>query len=173
MNEMAARLEIIQFECKHGHAPKKLSELEAFLFIDSLLASLNRQYLDAKRHRQQLVALYGPDDAMAEVAMDMEDSAWCAMQTRYIELRQQGKLMEQAQRMMREAEQQVAEALERERKRDKEKEFQQYLYWTKILAHIRELNKTPHIFEWAILMLIFRMEPFNDRRKYKQQVLAA
>ena len=46
---------------------------------------------------------------MAEIAIDMEDSAWCAMQTRYIELRAKRHLMARAQDMMRHRDKQIEE----------------------------------------------------------------
>ncbi|HPF78182.1 MAG TPA: hypothetical protein PLF01_02720 [Alphaproteobacteria bacterium] len=170
MNDMVARLDVLRPDDPSQRSPQPLSELEAFMQMDTLLANLNKQYLEAKQQRKELVALNGADDAMAEVAMDMEDSAWCAMQTRYLELRQERELMEKAQRLMREAE----EAVEAEIKRDKEKEFNNYVYWTKTLQRIREKNKTPKIFEWAFLMLIFKIEPFgNHRPSFNRLAMAA
>ena len=169
MNDMVRRLDDIcpaeQLKC----APKTLSELDAFICIDYLLADLNKQYLEAKSYRQELVALHGADDAMAEVAIDMEDSAWCAMQTRYIELRRRRDLMERAQRMMRQADEEV----EAEIQRDKERELKKFIQHSKILAQIKEQNRVPRIFEWAFLMLLFKMEPFHDRPNYTKQAFAA
>ena len=169
MNEMASRLEVLRPPAPKKKAPMPLSELEAFMQMDDLLTSLNKDYLDAKAQRIELVALYGDDDAMAEVAMDMEDSAWCAMQTRYLELREEQELMERAQRLMRKAE----ERIENEKASEKAYEAQQVAHYVKTLANIKEMNKTPKIFEWAFLMLIFKLEPFNDKPAYMKQAMAA
>lgn len=53
---------------------------------DPLLASLIKQYLNASRQHKSLMKLHGYHDPMADVAADMVDSAWCAVQTRIIEL---------------------------------------------------------------------------------------
>lgn len=162
MNKMVARLDTLQIDdAQKQSTAKKLSELEAFMQMDSLLASLNKEYLEAKAQRKNLCQLNGKGDAMAEVAMDMEDSAWCAMQTRYIELRQSREKMERAQHLMRESEKGEAEAVEKQAKADKEKEFNNYIYWSRTVPKMREMNKTPYIFEWAILLLVFKVKPFH------------
>jgi hypothetical protein len=54
---------------------------------DPILASLIKQYLNASRQHKGLLKSNGSQDAMVEVAADMVDSAWCALQTRLLELR--------------------------------------------------------------------------------------
>ncbi len=54
---------------------------------DPILASLIKQYLNASRQHKGLLRSHGTQDAMVEVAADMVDSAWCALQTRLLELR--------------------------------------------------------------------------------------
>ena len=54
---------------------------------DPTLASLIKQYLNASRAHKDLIRHHGAQDAMTEVAADMVDSAWCALQTRLLELR--------------------------------------------------------------------------------------
>ncbi|HPD83515.1 MAG: hypothetical protein R3D88_05700 [Alphaproteobacteria bacterium] len=170
MNDMASRLEVLHVPASSKRAPTPLSELEAFMQIDDLLMSLNKDYLEAKAQRIELVALYGSEDAMVEVIMDMEDSAWCAMQTRYLELRAERELMERAQRLMRRAE----EKIEEEKLREKIYEAHQFAYFVKILEKVKEMNKTPKIFEWAFLLLLFKLEPFHDRPDYlMKQAMAA
>lgn len=169
MNDMVQRLDAIRPADVKKRAPTALSELEAFIQTDDLLADLNKQYLEAKRERKELVALNGADDAMTEVALDMEDSAWCAMQTRYLELRQDRELMAKVQRMMRQSE----EEIEYEVKRDKERNLKQFIYYTQALNRMKEKNKTPRIFEWAILLLIFKMVPLHKNTNFIQQQMAA
>lgn len=162
MNDMVTRLDAICADDpkKRGHAP--LTEMEAFIHIDGLLAGLNKQYMEAKNTRQELASTFGNDDAVTEVALDMEDSAWCAMQTRYLELRDQRELMARAQRLMAGAQ----EAVEDEIKREKNKEVSKYVYWTKILNQLKEVNKTPHIYEWIILLMMFKMPTANQAPHY-------
>lgn len=133
MNDMAGRMDAFQPEQSSRASAQGLSEIEAFMCFDEVLASLNKQYLEAKQQRKELMAIHGADDAMVEVALDMEDSSWCAMQTRYIELRQERELMEKVQRLMRASE----ETAELQAQKDKEKEFDKYVYWTQLsLIHI-------------------------------------
>lgn len=165
MNEMVQRLDTIQ-PAEQKKAPKALSELEAFIQMDNLLASLNKEYLEAKSQRKELVRLNGVDDAMTEISVDMEDSAWCAMQTRYIELRQQGKLMACAQQMMRQSEVQEKEYIENEIKHEKERALKEFIYFTQVWERMKEMNKVPHFFQWALLMLVLNMQPFTQKKDF-------
>lgn len=166
MNDMAKRMDAFQPETTSGQAQTSLSEIDAFMCYDEVLASLNKQYLEAKQQRKELIAMNGAEDAMAEVAMDMEDSAWCAMQTRYIELRQERELMEKVQRLMRQSE----EAAELEIQKDKEKQLDKYIYWSQTVQKIREMNTAPRIFEWAILLSVFKMTPFDQMKDFHSYV---
>lgn len=157
MNDMASRIDAIHPEPKEQRPTHPLSELDAFIQIDSLLASLQKDYLEAKSQRIELVAIYGSEDAMVEVMMDMEDSAWCAMQTLYLELREERELMERAQRLMRRAE----EKIEDEKQREKVREAKEYSYYLQTLAKIKEMNKPSNILEIALLLWIFKISSFN------------
>lgn len=53
---------------------------------DAVLASLIKQYLNASRHHKALLKRQGAIDPIVDVMADMVDSAWCAIQTRLIEL---------------------------------------------------------------------------------------
>ena len=153
-------------------AMKSLGELEAFIILDDLLNSLHKQYLDAKAQRKELVALGGQDDAMASVAFDMEDSAWCAMQTRYVELRAERKMMARAQDMMRRHERQIEARNRRIEKSYKRKQAHDFVNYLKILEAIKEKNRTPRIFEWLILFIIFRIDLTGGSLDRKTQNLA-
>lgn len=138
-----------------------LSELEAFAKLDDLLAHLQKQYLDAKAERQQAVEEHGPDSAMAEMAMDLQDSAWCALQTRHVELRQVRDMMDKAQRLMRES----REEAENARAKDKQKEFSNFIALAKAQEQIREKDQQGG-FEWAILLLLFNLVPMPTRQQF-------
>lgn len=146
-----------------------LSELDAFIQMDSLLASLHKDYASAKAQRIELTALYGGEDAMVEVAMDMEDSAWCAMQTRYLELRGQGDLMERAQRLMRQALERIENDKALEKEREAAYKAKQFAHFLKVSQKIKEMNRVPQIFQWAILLLIFKIPPFDDKPNFLAQ----
>ncbi len=141
---------------------RSLSELEAFILLDDTLEALHKQYMDAKAQRKELVALCGRDDAMTVVAIDMEDSCWCAMQTRYIELRAVGKMMAKAQTMMRRREYDIKEMELRILERDKEKQARDFMNYLKIIEVLKEKNKTPRIFEWLALFLFLRIDVFGQ-----------
>lgn len=66
-----------------------LAEIERFMAIDPLLIALYKRYVDARA--QYLSALGGGKDsnmAMADIAADLADSAWCALESRIHELRE-------------------------------------------------------------------------------------
>ena len=155
----------------------KLTEIETFAVLDSLLSSLEKDYKNAKYQRLELVKLYGADDAMAQMAIDMEDSCWCAMQTRYIELRDDRVLMQRVQKMMYEAQHEYEECLEEKRQQKIEQEkrvmtesVKQYL----VLQNMaKKRNKIPVILEWLILFLIFKLDITGQPQRQKQVNLAA
>lgn len=168
MNDMVTRLDTIRPDDPKKRAPEPLSELEAFIRMDDLLASLNKQYLEAKAQRKELVALNGAEDAMAEIAMDMEDSAWCAMQTRYLELRIKRELMERAQRMMRQSEEMVEYHAEREVEKDKQKTID----FAKMLARLQIENRAkPYLY--FVLILLADNNMFMRRHDLMPKTMAA
>ncbi len=182
MNEIAARIDVLepihasgQDDLGHFKPTAKqqqslrgnkdpLSEIDAFMQMDDLLAHLHKEYLEAKIHRQQLLAQNGKGDPMAEIAMDMEDSAYCAFQTRYIELRQIGELMAKVQRLMRES----METIEREKNKEREKEFRNFILLSKMQEKNRQENNQGG-FEYAILLLIFNLVPSPKQQSYMPQ----
>lgn len=101
--------------------PCALSEIDAFVLLDPLLASLRKEYLDARGHRLCAQKDYGAKDGMTDMAMLLEDSAWCAMQTRYMEIRSDRALMAQAQRMMAEADAEDRARISREKEAEKDR----------------------------------------------------
>ena len=180
MNEIAGRVDALQSDQEIAHLQPTerqqsqlrgdsknadpLSEIEAFIQIDSLLAQLHKQYIEAKMQRIELNAANGQSDPMAEIAMDMEDSAYCAFQTRYIELRQMRDLMAKAQRLMRES----AEDVQREKNKEREKEFRNFIMLSKMNAKLQEENKQGG-FEYAALLLIFNLVPTPKFRNSQPQ----
>ena len=66
-----------------------LSEVGLYITIDRLLADLYKQYLEAQRHYITCIETHGKEDVMTEIASDMADSSFCAMETRLIELREE------------------------------------------------------------------------------------
>lgn len=126
-----------------------LDELGAFMQMDDLLAHLNKRYLQARRQHTAARREHGADSPMADIALDLEDSAWCAMQTRYMELRADGALMRCAQRMMRESEEDFA------REAQAEKDRRALAFFNRMeLARQLERNKTPHIFEFIFVLMV-------------------
>lgn len=151
MNEMAQRAEALCALREDGCSAEPLSELEAFVSMDSTLAALNKEYLEARDYRRELAKLHGHDDPMVEVAADMEDSSWCAMQTRYIELREKRELMEQAQRLMRQSEDKIEIAIEEKKKR----QVTRFMEWARSLQLLKKNNKPDPILEWALIVVLF------------------
>lgn len=102
-------------------------ELDAFILCDELLASLHKEYLDAKACRIRAREEYGAHDGMTDMAELVEDSAWCAMQTRYMELRENKIIQKKASVLL----SQARETEERERRATEEESaarLAQYLF---------------------------------------------
>lgn len=139
----------------------QLSELDAFIQIDPLLAALNKDYRQSKAERQDIVQMFGNDDPMAEVAHDKEDSAWCAMQTRYLELRGDSEKMREAQGLMRAQNEQAIEEALVEKKHEKDQLAQQLFYYNRVSETARERNKQSYVFELGYIMLFLADELKN------------
>ena len=141
-----------------------LSELDALALHDPLLASLRKSYLDAKALRVQSQQQYGVDDGMTEIAMDSEDSAWCAMQTRYLEVRGDRDAMAAAQRAM-------EEAAQKEKHRaavEEERNVVSYFKSLQMMKQVREQGAA----DYAMLILALWMlrntyqDLFRPNRSY-------
>ena len=154
--------------------PEILTELDAFICIDPLLKHLHQQYLDAKKDRLSLVKAHGANDPMVEIAIDMEDSAWCAMQTCYLELRENRRLMQLAQALIKDSEYAHEKALEQ---RQKEKALQLF-YFFQMLEKIRqEKEEVPNLFEIWVVLIILQADPVSIMKRQHEvnsrQILAA
>ncbi len=126
-------------------------EMAAFMQVDPVLASLNKQYLDAKSIRRQSEKEYGANDGMTMIAADMEDSAWCAMQTRYMELRGDKAMMKAAKEKMAEE----AEREERAKNLEKEEEQRRTAERIQMLETIEKRNQADLLFLlviWYVMM---------------------
>lgn len=108
----------------------KLDELSAFRCLDPLLDALHCDFMTAKGASAQAVKEFGADSPMAEIACEAEDSAWCAMQTRLLEVRGDRALMRRAQDLI----------LESEREEEQKHEKREIEKTQKIADHIRVLN---------------------------------
>lgn len=101
MNNVASMLDgMLSSALQNTAAREPISDMDAFIQIDPLLAQLHKDFIDARQMRTQAQAEYGADDAMSEMAAYTEDSAWCAMQTRYMELRADRERMMLAQELV-------------------------------------------------------------------------
>lgn len=126
---------------------KALSELEAFIQLDPLLSGLHKQYRDAKAKRRRSIEEHGLDSAMTEISADMEDSAWCAMQTRYLELRANRNLMREAQAMMQKSRQYIEEKQKQEKAREAKAFFERWV----MLNRLEKQHDRSRVFEWLLL----------------------
>jgi hypothetical protein len=104
---------------------------------------------------------------MADIARDMEDSAWCAMQTRYLELRAERNIMARAQDMMRRRNKQIQDLKERATQRHKQKQAREFMNYLKVIKTVKEKNRTPQIFEWLMLFLILRIDMLGQNTKQR------
>jgi len=128
-----------------------VSEEALFIEQDAVLASLNREYLYARAHHDAARREHGADSPMADIAADALDSAWCAMQTRLMELRRDGAMMRLVQKKLYEAEREAQQI----KKEADDKKALDLFHRLEAARIIKEKNKTSHIYEWLALIIIF------------------
>lgn len=137
-----------------------MSELEAFIALDELLAGLHKEFADTKARAQEVIVKHGLDDPMALIAADLEDSAWCRMQTRYLELRTQRTLMERAQAMMRDVEREE----ERKKKEEENKKHASFLHHVWIIENYKKNKPMPsYVLWWAFVLYMGWLERQQER----------
>lgn len=146
------------------HCQKPLSEMDALMSQDDLLAHLQKEFFNAKGSFDRLLRENGGDDAMTEVAADMMDSAWCAMQTRMMEVRAKGDVMGRAQSMMQASMKKVKEAQEQQ---EQQKALALY-HKMQMLQHLKNVKRAQQIkkekdkvpfFEIVFVLMMFRLLP--------------
>lgn len=158
MNEVSARLDHAPASLRPIPRTEAITEMQAFMQLDPLLSGLNKEYLDAKGARLQAEKEFGRGDGMAGLAVLMEDSAWCAVQTRYMELRADRRMMAQAQSLMEESRLEEEERTRKEKDRAALKTFEQM----QMFLRMREARKDTAAGWWLFLML-FMTEPVPFR----------
>lgn len=151
MNEVSARLDRVPPKQPSVPTQDGLDEMQALMALDPLLASLHKQYLDAKVSRIQAQKEYGAGDGMTEMAAILEDSAWCSMQTRYMEVRADRHLREQANTMVEESRLEIEEAARKKR----ERETWDYVQAIQTMVRMREEDRRSMAGWWIILMMYF------------------
>ena len=147
-----------------NHCQKPLSEMDALVSQDDLLAHLHKEFLNAKGSFDRLMRENGADDAMTEVAADMMDSAWCAMQTRMMEVRANGAVMAQAQAMMQASMRQMKETQEQQ----EQKKALALYHKMQMLQHLKNVRQAQKIkqekekvpfFEMVFILMMFKLLP--------------
>jgi hypothetical protein len=88
MNAMISRLEFTQPEA-YQSAPEERhwTLITLYISVDSVLASLYKQYQEAKENLGKLLVKHDAQDPMTEIAWDMHDSLRSAVETRLLELK--------------------------------------------------------------------------------------
>lgn len=159
MNEVCRQLDRAPVEKPCRPVCDSVAEIDIFIRFDPLLCDLQCQYKNARAHRRRHEKDFGKDDPMADIARDIEDSAWCAMQTRYMEVRADRALMQKVQS----AQRSEREAAERKKSNEKRQDALMLFFQTEILSRMRQQAKSPAIFDWLlILWLMKRMShPFS------------
>lgn len=146
------------------HCQQPLTEMEALASQDELLAHLQKEFLNAKASHDRLIRENGVDDAMTEVAADMMDSAWCAMQTRMMEVRAKGEVMARAQSMMQASKRKMEETKEQQEK----KKALALFHKMQMLQHLKNVKRQQQIkkekekvpfFEMVFILMMFKLLP--------------
>ncbi len=88
MNAMISRLEYTHpADMEAAPEEKHWKLISLYASIDPVLASLYKQYLEAKENLGKLLVAGGAQDPMTEIAWDMHDSLRSAVETRLLELK--------------------------------------------------------------------------------------
>lgn len=142
ISDMVRRLDSVRAEdgTAPEHSSDPLQEMEAFMPVDPVLASLHKEYLDANARHKKLAHENGLDDPMTDVASDMLDSARSALQTRLIEL-QESREQEVSDALAsslrrRRAEREVQQARADIEKRRKEERDSDVFFWFAVMYWI-------------------------------------
>jgi len=91
------------------------------------------------------------------------DSAWCAMQTRYLEVRAKQTLMEKAQHLMFEATRAIEDAREKKALKKSIEQGERLVALTRYLEQVRETqNNEKNDFLLAAVVLLFGLLRFNN-----------
>ena len=91
MNMMISRLEYTHpEEMENIPESKKWDMIGVYASVDPILASLYKQYCEAKENLGKLLIEKGAQDPMTEVAWDIHDSLRSAIETRLLELKEDG-----------------------------------------------------------------------------------
>jgi hypothetical protein len=164
MNQMAEGLDPSAFSVFESERDQvnELTEFDAFLGLDETLKTLNKEYLDAKSQHDYLIKTFGPDDPMAEIAEDVMDSTWCAMQARYLEMREKRSVMEKAQYIMRESQKALEEAREKKKLEKSIEQGERLLAVARTIEQMREMNKDKTDYLLAAVVLLFGLLRFNN-----------
>jgi DUF438 domain-containing protein len=93
MNAMISRLEYTQpDEMSSIPESKQWEMINIYASLDPVLASLYKQYCAAKENLGKLLVHNGAQDPMTEVAWDVHDSLRSAIETRLLELKDDGNV---------------------------------------------------------------------------------
>lgn len=100
IKDMAARLDQHQDQSSGTTHNNMLTEVEAYMAVDSTLARLYKEFADARAHRIRAQKQHGAQAALSDIAADLEESAQSAMETRMIELREDQMKRSMVERML-------------------------------------------------------------------------
>lgn len=89
MNAMTTRLDTIRpDDVKDIPEERHWKLITLYIAVDDVLASLYKQYCEAKDNLGKLLVSNGSDDPLSEIAWDMHDSLRSSIETRLLELRE-------------------------------------------------------------------------------------
>lgn len=128
-----------------------VTEESLFIGQDAVLASLNREYLNSRAYHDAARREHGADSPMTDIAADALDSAWCAMQTRLMELRADGGLMRLVQTKLRDAAREAERAQREAQDRGALSLFNRMEAARIAKAH----DKSSPVYDWLLVFMIF------------------
>lgn len=153
MNDVASMLDGMLSAASQSPKREPMSDLEAFAQTDPLLAQLQKDFIDARALRIQAQKEYGQDNPMTDMAGLSEDSAWCAMQTRFLEVRADRACAKKAQDIL------LEERLEAEREERRAREEQTLKFYRQMQVYNRVQEKRPSAAEILFFYLLLMISP--------------
>ena len=148
-------VELLQNTTMSASGAAPLKDFDAFIALDDCMAALHKDYLTARAQRLALQKQYGADDAMTEMAMDAEESAWAALQTRYIECKADHRLVQAMQDLL-QNDRIARQKFDDERRAKAAEHWAAFVrFWQTVFSVQRTRKNQPDIFaDLAIIILL-------------------
>lgn len=152
INRLAGHPEELQGEyiSPETQSGGKLADALAFLGSDAVILDLYKRYLDARSNYQSMILDRDRADPLTEIASEHLDSAWCALESRIYELRQNRAAASRAA-LLQKIEHEAFEAKEEQAAR-RRREQAESLYNQPVNSRSRKDGGESTLFFWCLAL---------------------